>query len=189
MLHTLDPHSVFMSPEYYKEMNLSTSGAFGGLGIVISIRDQLLTVMNPMPDTPAGRAGFHRFDRVVKINNESTLNMPLDDAVRRLRGEPGTPVTVWVTREGDGGWPGAKPFELRREVIKVRSVESRPLENGIGYVRLKSFQQSTSAELDAALDDLRAKGPIKGLVLDLRGNPGGLLEQAARVADKFLLEG
>src|SRR5580698_2115084 len=132
MLHTLDPHSVFMSPEAYKEMNLSTSGAFGGLGIVISIRDQLLTVMNPMPETPAGRSGLKRLDRIVKINNESTLNMPLDDAVKRLRGDPGTPVTVWVTREGDGGWQGSKSFALTREVIKVHSVEAHPLEQGVG---------------------------------------------------------
>jgi carboxyl-terminal processing protease len=189
MLHTLDPHSVFLSPEAYKEMNLSTSGAFGGLGIVISIRDQLLTVMNPMPETPAGRAGLKRFDRIVKINNESTLNMPLDDAVRRLRGDPGTKVTVWVTRDGDGGWQGTKPFELTREQIKVRSVESRALADGVGYVRLKQFQQSSFAELEAALEELRQKGPIKGLVLDLRGNPGGLLDQAARIADKFLADG
>jgi len=189
MLHTLDPHSVFLSPDAYKEMNLSTSGAFGGLGIVISIRDQMLTIMNPMPDTPAGRAGLKRLDRIVKINNESTLNMPLDDAVRRLRGDPGTPVTVWVTREGDGGWQGPKAFELKREQIKVKSVESRALDNGIGYVRLKQFQATSFAELEAALDDLRAKSPIKGLVLDLRGNPGGLLDQAARIADKFLTDG
>ncbi len=189
MLHTLDPHSVFMSPDSYKEMNLSTSGAFGGLGIVISIRDQQLTVINPMPETPAGRAGLKRLDRILKINNESTLNMPLDDAVKRLRGDPGTQVTVWVTRDGDGGWQGSKPFTLTREVIKVKSVEAHPLDNGVGYVRLKQFQQSSSAELDAALDDLRSRGPIRGIVLDLRGNPGGLLDQAARVADKFLSEG
>lgn len=189
MLHTLDPHSVFMSPEAYKEMNLSTSGSFGGLGIVISIRDQMLTVMNPMPDTPAGRAGLKRFDRIVKINNESTLNMPLDDAVRRLRGDPGTKVTVWVTREGDGGWAQPKAFDLQREVIKVRSIEARQLENGIGYVRLKQFQQSSTAELSIALDEFRAKGQLRGLVLDLRGNPGGLLDQAAKIADKFLTDG
>jgi carboxyl-terminal processing protease len=187
MLHTLDPHSVFMSPDAYKEMNLSTSGAFGGLGIVISIRDQMLTVINPMPDTPAGRAGIKKLDRIVKINNESTLNMPLDDAVRRLRGDPGTPVTVWVTREGE--WSGAKPFNLTREVIKVKSVESRVLDQGVVYVRLKHFQQTSSAELDAALDDARQKGAIRGVVLDLRGNPGGLLDQAARIADKFLADG
>jgi carboxyl-terminal processing protease len=189
MLHTLDPHSVFMSPDAYKEMNLSTSGAFGGLGIVISIRDQMLTVMNPMPDTPAGRAGLKRLDRIVKINNESTLNMPLDDAVRRLRGDPGTPVTVWVTREGAGGWQGARPFALTREIIKVRSVESKQLDQGVLYVRLKQFQQTSSAELEAALEDARQRGPIRGLVLDLRGNPGGLLDQAARIADKFLSDG
>ncbi|WP_437776531.1 MXAN_5808 family serine peptidase [Sorangium sp. So ce1097] len=189
ILHTLDPHSSFLSPEAYKEMNLSTSGAFGGLGVVISIRDQMLTVLNPMPDTPAGRAGLKRLDRIVKINNESTLNMPLDDAVRRLRGDPGTAVTVWVTREGEGGWQGPKAFELTREVIKVRSVESRALEGGVGYVRLKTFQATSTAELDAALDNLRSKGQLKGLVLDLRGNPGGLLDQAARIADKFLADG
>ena len=189
MLHTLDPHSVFLTPDAYKEMTLSTSGAFGGLGIVISIRDQVLTVMNPMPDTPAGRAGLKRFDRIVKINNESTLNMPLDEAVRHLRGDPGTKVTAWVTREGDGGWPGQKPYELTREVIKVRSIESKALEGGVGYVRIKQFQATTTTELEAALDGLRAKGPIRGLVLDLRGNPGGLLDQAARVADKFLQDG
>ncbi len=147
MLHTLDPHSVFMSPEAYKEMNLSTSGAFGGLGIVISIRDQQLTVMNPMPDTPAGRAGLKRLDRIVKINNESTLNMPLEDAVRRLRGEPGTKVTVWITRDDQ---PAPKAYDLTREVIKVKSVEFRALDNGIGYVRLKQFQQTSSDELARA---------------------------------------
>src|SRR5207249_4627530 len=118
---------------------------FGGLGIVISIRDQLLTVMNPMPDRPAGRAGLKRLDRIVKINNESTLNMPLDDAVRRLRGDPNTKVTIFVTREGEGGWQGEKKFELTREVIKVRSVESRDLGNGVVYARLKQFQQTSAA--------------------------------------------
>ncbi|MFO0755734.1 MAG: MXAN_5808 family serine peptidase [Byssovorax sp.] len=189
MLHTLDPHSVFLSPDAYKEMNLSTSGAFGGLGIVISIRDQMLTIMNPMPDTPAGRAGLKRFDRIVRINNESTLNMPLDDAVRRLRGEPGTPVTVWVIREGDGGWQAPKAFNLTREVIKVRSVEFRQLDQGIAYVRLKQFQATSSAELELALQTAAQKEPIRGVVLDLRGNPGGLLDQAARIADKFLVDG
>jgi len=189
MLHTLDPHSTFLSPEAYKEMNVSTSGHFGGLGIVISIRDQVLTVINPMPDTPAGRAGIKRFDRIVKINNESTLNMPLDDAVRRLRGDPDTKVTVWVTRDGDGGWQTPKPFELMREVIKVKSVESRALDGGVGYVRIKNFQATTSNELELALNDLRGKNSLKGLVLDLRGNPGGLLDQATRIADKFIANG
>src|SRR5438045_7862331 len=100
----------------------------------------MLTVMNPMPGTPAGRAGLKRLDRIVKINNESTLNMPLDDAVRRLRGDPGTKVTIFVTRDGDGSWQGEKKFDLMREVIKVRSVESRDLGSGVLYARLKQFQ-------------------------------------------------
>ncbi|MEO5730759.1 MAG: MXAN_5808 family serine peptidase [Byssovorax sp.] len=189
MLHTLDPHSTFMSPDAYKEMNLSTSGAFGGLGIVISLRDNMITVMNPMPETPAGRAGLKRMDRILKINNESTLNMGLEGAVRRLRGDPGTDVTVWVQRECDGSWAGTKPFKLTREVIKVKSVESRALDQGIAYLRLKQFQATSSAEIDRALLEIGQKGPIKGVVLDLRGNPGGLLDQAARIADKFLVEG
>jgi carboxyl-terminal processing protease len=190
MLRTLDPHSVFLSPEAYREMNVSTMGAFGGLGIVISIREQQLTVMSAMAGTPAGRAGLKRGDKITKINSESTLNMPIDDAVRRLRGEPGTKVTVWVHRAGEGGWAGAKPFELSRESIKVVSVEKQSLDGGIGYVRLKQFQSGTAAELEAALNEFRRKeGSLKGLVIDLRGNPGGLLDQAVKVADLFLKEG
>src|SRR6185295_5333672 len=104
---------------------LSTSGAFGGLGIVISIRDQMLTVMNPMKGTPAERAGLKKLDRITRINNESTLNMPLDDAVKRLRGDPGTKVTIYVHRDGENGWPASKPIDLVRERIQVKSVESR----------------------------------------------------------------
>ena len=187
ILHTLDPHSTFMSPEQYKEMNLSTSGHFGGLGIVISIRDQLLTIIRPMPGTPAGKAGLKRYDRVMKINNESTLNMPLDDAVLRLRGKPGTEVTVWIARDGE--WEGTRKFVLTRERIRVPSVLSKRLAGEVGYVRLKQFQATTTNELRDALDQMSEAGPIKGLVLDLRGNPGGLLEQAAKVADTFVARG
>src|SRR6478609_8405543 len=189
ILRTLDPHSVFLSPEAYREMNLSTSGHFGGLGIVISVRDQMLTVMRPMPGTPAGRANLKRMDRITKINNESTLNMPLDDAVTRLRGKPGSKVTIWIHRDAAEGWTGSRPFELVREEIQVKSVDYRGLGNGVGYVRLKQFQASTSDELDEALADLHKKEKLKALVLDLRGNPGGLLDQAARVADRFLDDG
>ncbi|MDF2692036.1 MAG: Carboxyl-terminal protease, partial [Labilithrix sp.] len=170
-------------------MNLSTSGQFGGLGIVISIRDQQLTVINPMPGTPAFRAGVKKYDRITKIGGESTLNMGLNEAVQHLRGAPGTKVTVWLRRDGPDGWQQAKPFELTREVIKVQSVESKSLGDGIGYVRIKQFQANTSKDLDEALQKLKGNGELKGLVLDLRGNPGGLLEQAARVADKFLVNG
>ncbi len=190
ILQTLDPHSVFLSPDAYREMNLSTSGHFGGLGIVISIRDQMLTVMRPMPDTPAWRSGLRRLDRILKINNESTMNMPLDDAVSRLRGKPGSDVTIWVQRDGKEGWKGARPFKLVREIIKIKSVDQRELEPGIGYVRLRQFQASTADELQDALAQFRrAPGGIKGLVMDLRDNPGGLLDQAAKVADTFLSRG
>jgi carboxyl-terminal processing protease len=189
MLHTLDPHSVLLSPDAYKEMNLSTQGQFGGLGIVISIRDQQLTVMNPMPGTPAGRAGVKKYDRIVKINGESTLNMGLNEAVNHLRGAPGTKVTVFIHRDGADGWSGVKPFELTREVIHVASVEHRLLDGGIGYVRLKQFQANTTTDLQAALADMKKNGELKGLVLDLRGNPGGLLDQAAKVVDTFVAEG
>jgi carboxyl-terminal processing protease len=189
MLHTLDPHSVLLNPEAYKEMNLSTQGQFGGLGIVISIRDQQLTVMNPMPGTPAGRAGLKKSDRIAKINNESTLNMGLNEAVNHLRGMPGTKVTVWIHREGNDGWPGLRPFELTREVIHVASVDHKLLDGNIGYVRLKQFQANTTSDLQAALVDMKRTGELKGLVLDLRGNPGGLLDQAAKVVDTFVSEG
>ena len=189
MLHTLDPHSVLLSPDAYKEMNLSTQGQFGGLGIVISIRDQQLTVMNPMPNTPAGRVGLKKFDRIEKINGESTLNMGLNEAVNHLRGTPGSKVTVWIHRDGPEGWPNAKPFELTREVIHVASVDHKLLEGGIGYVRLKQFQANTTGDLEAALTDMKKNGELKGLVLDLRGNPGGLLDQAAKVVDTFVSDG
>ncbi len=189
MLHTLDPHSVLLSPEAYKDMNLSTSGQFGGLGIVISIRDQQLTVIKPMPDTPASRAGLHKLDRIVKINSESTLNMGLNEAVNHLRGTPDSKVTIWIHRDGPEGWAGSRPFELKREVIHVASVEHKRLDGDIGYIRIKQFQANTASELDSALTDLKHGGAIKGLVLDLRGNPGGLLEQAVKVADKFIASG
>src|SRR5215831_8020387 len=189
MLRPLDPHSVFLSPEAFEEMNLSTSGHFGGLGIVISIRDQMLTIMRPMPGTPAGRSGLKRLDRIAKINNESTLNMPLDDAVKRLRGKPGSKVTIWVHRDGKDGWKGSRPFELEREEIAIHSVDYRQLAPGVGYVQIKQFQSTTSDELDQALAELKKDGPPKGVVLDLRNNPGGLLDQAAQVADHFLTSG
>jgi carboxyl-terminal processing protease len=187
ILHTLDPHSTFLTPDAYKEMNMSTSGHFGGLGIVISLRDQELTVIRPMPNTPAGNAGIKKYDRIAKINNESTLNMPLDDAVARLRGKPGTKVVVWIRRDGE--WEGERKFELERERIQVASVLTQRLEGDIGYVRLKQFQATSTQEIREGLDAMREQGELKGLVLDLRGNPGGLLDQAAKVSDLFISQG
>jgi carboxyl-terminal processing protease len=188
MLRTLDPHSVLLEPDEYSEMQLSTKGEFGGLGIVISIRDGQLTVIRPMEGTPAYLAGLKRGDRITNINDESTLNMPLEEAVSRLRGAPGSPVTVWVVREGPKGWPKPKRFDLVRAVIHIESIESRMLDGGIGVVRLKSFQSNTCDDLQSALQRLHTQN-LKGLVLDLRDNPGGLLQQAVCVADMFLSRG
>jgi carboxyl-terminal processing protease len=169
-------------------MQIQTGGHFGGLGIVISIRDGLLTVMNPMPDTPASRAGLHRYDRIVKINDESTTNMSLSEAVNRLRGPENTPVSVWITRAGQGGWTVPRRFDLTRAVINVRSVEHRLLPGGVGYAKIKSFSETTGDELTRALAQMRQQG-MRSFMLDLRGNPGGLLEQAVEVADLFLQDG
>lgn len=188
MLRTLDPHSVFLNQQTYEDMRLSTRGEFGGLGIVISIRDHQLTVIRPMPGTPADRAGLHRRDRIVRIGSESTLNMPLQEAVDRLRGAPGSTVEVWIVREGEGGWTEPRPFRLERAVIHVDSVEARMLGDGIGYVSISSFQGNTSDDMQRELARLHQQG-MRGLVLDLRDDPGGLLDQAVRVADAFLETG
>jgi carboxyl-terminal processing protease len=188
MLRTLDPHSILLSPEQYYEMRVQNGGAFGGLGIVISIRDGVLTVMNTMPGTPAAQRGVQRYDRIMRINDESTLNMTLTEAVNRLRGEPGTNVDVWIRRDGANGWQEPRRFTLTRAEIQVDSVESRMLTNNVGYARIKSFAEDTGAELARALDRLRSQN-MRGLVLDLRGNPGGFLDQAVEVSDLFLRSG
>lgn len=188
MLEILDPHSVLLPPKIYEQMRADNRGSFGGLGIVISIRDGQLTVMSPIDNTPAGRAGFKSGDKIVKINDESTINMPLDEAVQRLRGEPGTNVTVEISRED---WSEPHAFELTREVISIESVSSHSLDNGIGYVQLRNFQGNTYDDMVEALRALtvEAGGELKGLVLDMRNNPGGLLQQAIRISDAFLREG
>ncbi len=192
MLSTLDPHSVLLNPQTFSDMRASTRGEFGGLGILIGIRDGQLTVIRPVPNTPAERAGIRRRDRIVRINSEATVNMPLNEAVNRLRGTPATTVQVWVIREGADGWREPRRFDLTRAVIHSESVESRALEPGIGYVAIRSFQGNTSDDVRAALERLKHDSPnheLRGLVLDLRDDPGGLLEQAVRVSDLFLESG
>jgi carboxyl-terminal processing protease len=188
MLRTLDPHTVLLTPDVYEEMRTSTRGEFGGLGIVISIREDQLTVIKPMENTPASRAGLKRGDKIVQIDDEVTLNMPLNEAVDRLRGAPGSDVEVWITRPGKGGFAKAKKISLTRAVIQIPSVQSKMLSAGVGYVHIESFQGNTDSDLEAALEKLRQTG-MKGLVLDLRDDPGGLLEQAVRVSDLFLTSG
>ena len=186
MLKTLDPHSVMFSAKAHEEMRMSTQGAFGGLGIVISQRDGWLTVISPIPGTPASRSGVKARDQIVQINDETTENMSLEEAVSRLRGEPGSDVTVHLRRKGT---KGNLQKTLTREIIKVRSVTSHNLGDGIGYLRIKSFRETTTDDTVAALAELRQAGAKKGLVLDLRDNPGGLLEQAVAISDLFLDKG
>ncbi len=185
MLETLDPHSLLLKPETYKEMKLSTRGEFGGLGIVISMVRGVLTVMNPMKETPAHRAGIKSCDKILKIEQESTVNMTLTQAVSRLRGTPGSKVNVTMMRKG---WSRPVRKTLTRAVIKVPSVDHRMLDKKVGYIRLRSFQGNSTDDLRDALSSLRRKG-MRGLVLDLRGNPGGLLDQAVRIADLFIDSG
>jgi carboxyl-terminal processing protease len=188
MLSTLDPHSVLLDPSVYNDMKTSTRGSFGGLGIVIGMRKGNLTVIRPMPDTPASRAGIEAGDRIVRIDKLSTVNMMLQDAVNRLRGDQDTQVEVWIEKAKDKN-PTPKKLVLTRAIIAVKTVESHLLKNNVGYVRLfQSFGGTTVDDMRRALEDLKGKN-IKGLVLDLRNNPGGLLDQAIKVADEFVDSG
>ena len=184
MLQNLDPHSSYLTPDMLKQVEIETKGVFGGLGIEIGIKDGVLTIIAPIEDTPAFRAGLQAGDRIMKIEDDFTKDMNVMDAVKRLRGAPGTQVTIWVAREG---LSELKPFTITRDIIKIRSVKAKDLGEGIGYVKLLQFQQDTTAELEKALQiRTKEKGGLKGLVLDLRNNPGGLLDQAVKVADTFV---
>jgi carboxyl-terminal processing protease len=188
MLETLDPHSAFMPPNMFKEMQEETKGRFEGLGIEITIKDGILTVVSPIEGTPAYKAGVLAGDQIIKINGESTKNFTLMDSVKRLRGPKGTKVTITIMREGV-----TKPrdFTLVRDVIPVRSVRHELLEKKYGYIRLSQFQEKTDGDFEKAMKALEeeSKGTLKGLVLDLRNNPGGLLEQAVKIADRFIESG
>jgi carboxyl-terminal processing protease len=188
MLASLDPHSGFMPPEVYKEMKIDTRGEFGGLGIEITLKDDILTIVTPIEDTPAFRAGLAAGDRILKIGDQYTKGMEIMGAVRLMRGAPGTDVTIAVMREG---FEKPKEFTLKREVIKIKSIKAKTLEDGFGYIRVTQFQERTASDLERALENLRKEsgGGLKGLVVDLRNNPGGLLDQAVDVADLFLAEG
>jgi carboxyl-terminal processing protease len=188
MLETLDPHSAFMPPNMYKEMQEETKGRFEGLGIEITIKDGVLTVVSPIEDTPAFRAGILAGDQILKIDGESTKNLTLMDSVKRLRGPKGTKVTITIMREG---FAKPKDFALTRDVIPIRSVRHDLLEKQFGYIRLSQFQEKTESEFDKALKALEeeSKGSMKGLILDLRNNPGGLLDQAVKVGDRFIESG
>ena len=192
MISTLDPHSEFLEPENYKVLRDETQGQFGGLGIVVGTKDDFLTVIAPIEDTPGFRAGILTGDRIIKIDGKSTERLGLPDAVKKLRGDPGTEVNLTILRPTTGM---TKDLNLTRAVIPVdmaKDVNGKkqfPLgENKIGYVRLMQFGEKTADELESALKKLKSQG-MEGLILDLRGNPGGLLDQAVEVCEKFLPRG
>lgn len=187
MLETLDPHSSFMTPDDFKELQVETKGVFSGIGIEITLKDGILTIVSPIEGTPAYNAGLKAGDRILKIDGKTTKNMSLIEAVKKLRGPRGTKVTISILREG---WSEIKDFALVRDVIPIHSVKHKTLEEGYGYARIINFQDKTSQDLKSALDDLEQQNkPLKGLILDLRNNPGGLLDQAVRVADEFIEDG
>lgn len=185
MISVLDPHSAFMTPEQYKEMQVDTKGEFGGLGIQIGIKEGMLTVIAPIEDTPAYRAGIKAGDKIIKINNEFTKDMSLHDAVSKMRGAPSTPVKITILREG---WKETKDFTIIREIIKIKSVKSKIMEDGIGYIKINQFQEQTASDLSNTLEDFKQKN-IYSLILDLRNNPGGLLNSAVDVTSQFIPEG
>lgn len=188
MLATLDPHSVFMPPDIYKELKVDTEGRFGGVGLEVTLKDNILTVVTPIEGTPAQKSGLREGDRILKIDGISTKELGLTEAVRKMRGPRGSRVHLVLIREG-----AKEPFEvtLVRDIIRIKSVRYEMPEEGFAYVRITSFQEKTSEELSRAIEALKrkTKDGLKGLILDLRNNPGGLLEEAVTMSDMFLDSG
>lgn len=185
MLTSLDPHSGYLDPEDYQSLRVQTSGEYGGLGIEVTMEDGVVKVISPMDGTPAARAGIQPGDFITAINGKPILGQTLDAAVKEMRGEKGTDIEITILREG------TEPFEvtLTREVIQQKSVTWRQEEGGIGYIRISTFNERTDLLLDEAIEGLGKGGKLKGVVLDLRNNGGGLLDQAVEVSDHFLSGG
>jgi carboxyl-terminal processing protease len=185
MLASLDPHSAYLTPDLYRDLEVETRGSFGGLGIEITIKNGALTVVAPIEDTPAYRAGLKAGDQIIKIDDDFTKDMSLTDAVKRMRGPKGSTIRLTLHRNGV---PELFTVTLARDVIKIQSVKSKMLPEGYGYIRVTTFQENTGDGVEKAIDDFEAKdhGKIKGIVFDLRDNPGGLLNQAVKVSDDFL---
>ncbi|MBF0529138.1 MAG: S41 family peptidase [Deltaproteobacteria bacterium] len=184
MLKTLDPHSSFMTPEEMKDFQTETKGSFSGVGVELTMKDGLPVVVSPIEGTPAHKAGLLAGDQIIKIDGVSTKDMSLTDVVHRIRGQRGSKVVLTILHEGD-----RKLLEVSivRDVIPIRSVRSELLEKGYAYIRISNFQGDTSENVEKAIKELQSTTPpLKGMILDLRNNPGGLLEQSVRVADHFL---
>ncbi|MDA3897095.1 MAG: S41 family peptidase [Desulfobacteraceae bacterium] len=187
MVHSLDPHSSFLPPEAFDDLQSETKGEFGGIGIVITMRDRRLTVISPIEGTPAYKAGVQAQDIIVKVDGESTKDMMLWEAVKKMRGEPGTPVEISIYRKGESEF---LDLNLLRAVIPLESVRSLSLKPGYGYIWVTNFRENTTDEVKKALKELeKENAPLKGLILDLRDNPGGLLDQSVKVSDIFLESG
>ncbi|MCL7750517.1 S41 family peptidase [Guyparkeria hydrothermalis] len=189
MISELDPHSGYLDDEEFKSLRESTSGEFGGLGIQVGMKDGVLTVIAPIDDTPAKRAGLEAGDKIIRIDGELTQDMDLEEAVKRMRGKPDTDIDLTIAREGE-----KKPLEftITRAIIKTESVKHELLEPGMGYIRVSQFQSRTVEQMHKALDALVEKNEdeaLKGLVLDLRNNPGGVLDGSVEMVDAFLEEG
>lgn len=185
MLASLDPHSAYLTPDLYRDLEVETRGSFGGLGIEITIKNGALTVVAPIEDTPAYRAGLKAGDQIIKIDDDFTKDMSLTEAVKRMRGPKGSKIKLTMHRNGV---PELFNVTLARDVIKIQSVKSKTLDGGYGYIRVTTFQENTGEGVEKAIDGFEAKdhGKLKGIVFDLRDNPGGLLNQAVKVSDDFL---
>ncbi|MDO9141089.1 MAG: S41 family peptidase, partial [Methylobacter sp.] len=188
MLSGLDPHSAYLAADEYQELKEGTTGQFGGLGIEVTMENGFIKVVSPIDDTPAQRAGIKAGDLIVRLDDEPVKGLSLADAVKKMRGEPGSKIVLTVVREG---MEAPLRLTLTRDIIKVKSVKSRMLEKGYGYVRISSFQSGTGEGLKEALAALKKEnaGNLKGLVLDLRNNPGGVLNAAVEVSDAFIKSG
>jgi len=188
MLSGLDPHSTYLSPDEYNELRIGTSGEFGGLGIQVGMEDGFVKVISPIDDTPAFKAGLAAGDLIIRLDEKTVKGLTLNDAVKIMRGKPGTDIELTVVREGED-----KPltFVVTRDIIKVKSVKNRMLDPGYGYIRISNFQSRTAPQLLEAINALKEenKASLKGLVLDLRNNPGGVLNAAAEVSDLFINKG
>ncbi len=187
MLDTLDPHSNFMPPEIYNQLRSDTSGKFGGLGLEVWVnRDGILTVVNPMEGTPAWSAGIKSGDKIMRINGDPTKGMSLVEALSKMRGDPGSKITFSIQRDGV---KGLLEFKVKRAIIDIKSVKSEMLADHVGYIKLNHFQEKSASEMKSSLVRMEEKGKLKGLILDLRNNPGGLLDQAVEVANIFIDSG
>lgn len=187
MIKSLDPHSSFMTAEMYKELEVETRGSFGGIGIEITLLKDVLTVVSPIEDTPAYNAGVKAGDQIIRINGKSTKDITVLDAVKQLRGPKDTKVTITILREG---MAKPKDIELIRSIISIKSVKSKVFDDHIGYIRISAFQERTGDDLKKILREIESKThPLKGIVLDMRNNPGGLLHQSVEVSDAFLKSG